>query len=46
MALKSSEVLDSTTVPRCVQVPGSPVGLVARKIADRFTPNDDAEYQR
>src|SRR5699024_2748067 len=43
IALWSDEVVDSTTRPRLVQEPDAPVGDVARKIADRWEPNDDAE---
>src|ERR1041384_3559325 len=43
MALKLSDVRDSTTSPRLVHVPELPLGLVARKIPDRFTPNVEAE---
>src|SRR3712207_5214662 len=43
MALKPSDVRDSITRPWFVHVPDSPVVLVARKIADRLEPNDEAE---
>src|SRR5687767_11354927 len=43
MALKLSLVRDSMTSPAFVHVPESPEVLVARKIADRFDPNVDAE---
>src|SRR5688500_3086830 len=43
MALKLSEARDSTTRPRWVQVPGLPLGLVARKIADLFDSKVEAE---
>jgi hypothetical protein len=43
MALKLSLVRDSMTRPWSVQVPVAPVGLVARKIAERLEPKEEAE---
>src|SRR5690242_17797838 len=43
MALKLSLVRDSMTRPWWVQVPAAPVGLVARKIAERLEPKVEAE---
>ncbi len=43
MALKFTAVLLSITMPRWVQLPEAPVGLVARKIAERCEPNVEAE---
>src|SRR3954468_7571997 len=43
IALKLFDVADSTTRPRLVQLPEAPVALVARKIAEWFEPNVEAE---
>src|SRR4051812_30429561 len=43
IALKLLDVADSTTRPLLVQLPEAPVGLVARKIAEWFEPNVEAE---
>jgi len=42
MALKLSVVFDSMTRPLLVQVPGFPLVLVARKIAEWLEPKVDA----